>query len=221
MRVVRVVRLVHVHAKRVKVGSPALPGWTSGERRRHARVRHDGLAQPAPWQVARKQFAGLELREHAHEVVYAIRGALWVCALEATTSHRLGEPDLAALAARSAHSCEPDLKGVQTAVGEPQPVATTADGCGAWMPPEFRVCAPELKGKPEQTILRRNGVFYTQGYQEDPRVHAEGGRCRQVAIFHMQEWKKLWADGKPHMDPTAEYDTFRLSQEGIRRLVPA
>ena len=38
-------------------------------------------------------------------------------------------------------------------------------------------------------------------------------------FFHMQEWKKRWTDGHSHIDPTAMYDTFRLSQDGIHPLV--
>ena len=151
--------------------------------------------------MARKQFAGLELREHAREVVYAIRGALWVCQHDegaADGRHAPpAEPDLASLAAKSVHECDPALPGVQTPVGEPQPIETSAEGCGSWMPPEYRVCAPSLKGgaapPPPQplTVLRRNGAFVAQGFAEAPAVVAEGGRCRQVAFFHMQEWKSM------------------------------
>ena len=83
------------------------------------------------------------------------------------------------------------------------------------MPPEFRLCAPQLKGRPQQTILRSNGAFYTQGFEEADTVTAEGGRCWQAAFFHMQEWKK-----RPEfqVDPTAAYDTFRLSQDGIHEI---
>jgi len=175
--------------------------------------------------MATKQFAGLELHEHAREHVYALHGALWICLADAAAGGgdvaaaiRPFTPDLAALSAASAPACDPALPGVQTSVGEPRQVATSGDGCGAWMPAEYRVCAPDLRGVVRQTVLRRSGAFYAQAYEESPSMQAEGGRCRQVAFFHMQEWKKLWHDGRTHVDPNARYDTFRLSQDGIHAL---
>ena len=67
-------------------------------------------------------------------------------------------------------------------------------------------------------MLRRSGSFYSQSFEESAAISASNGRCRQVAFFHMQEWKKRWQDGVSHIDPTAAYDTFRLSQDGIQRL---
>ena len=86
------------------------------------------------------------------------------------------------------------------------------------MPPEYRVCAPDLKGRAHTTVIRRSGAFYAQSFEESPSVLAERGRCRQVAFFHMQEWKKRWAADGSYIDPAANYDTFVLSQEGIRPL---
>mmetsp|Transcript_58410 Transcript_58410/g.115963 ORF Transcript_58410/g.115963 Transcript_58410/m.115963 type:complete len:380 (-) Transcript_58410:275-1414(-) len=169
--------------------------------------------------VARKQFAGLELREHAREVVYAIRGALWVCQQDGSAGGSpFQEPNLTALGTLSDLQCDQSLPGVQTALGEPVRVETSGEGCGSWMPSEFRVCASALKDSRQQTVLRRNGAFYSQAFEEAPSVSAERGRCRQVAFFHMQEWKKRWQDGQSHVDPRAAFDTFRLSQDGIERL---
>jgi hypothetical protein len=82
-----------------------------------------------------------------------------------------------------------------------------------------RVCAPALKGRTHRTVLCRSGVLSAHQYEEAPSVLAEGGRCRQVALFHMQEWKKRWQDGRTHVDHAARYDNFRLTQDGIRPLL--
>lgn len=66
-----------------------------------------------------------------------------------------------------------------------------------------------------------DGSFYWQEYEEAATVSALGGRCTQGAFFHMQEWKKRWADGaKLNVDPSAHYhyDEFRISEDGIHRL---
>jgi len=168
--------------------------------------------------VAVKQSAGLELLEHAKEVVYVVRGALWICQ-EHRAHAAAAEPNVATLSGASAPACDMALPGVQTGVGEPTPLETSGDGCGAWMPSEFRVCAPALKGRTHRTVLCRSGVLSAQQYEEAPSVLAEGGRCRQVALFHMQEWKKRWQDGRTHVDHAARYDNFRLTQDGIRPLL--
>jgi len=178
--------------------------------------------------VATKQAAGLALRESAREVAYVVNGAVWICGqplplpqppqLRTAARSTMMEPDLAALDAASTLPCDMALPGIQTSVGEPRQVETSSEGCGGWMPAEYRVCAPNLKGYPRQTVLRRSGAFYTQSYEDSPSIVAEGGRCRQVAFFHMQEWKKRWQDGQSHINQAARYDTFRLTQDGIEPL---
>ena len=84
---------------------------------------------------------------------------------------------------------------------------------------EYRLCA-ESQGKVRQTVVRRDGQFFAQTFEHAPRIVGAGGQCHQGAFFHMQEWKKRWEDGLSHIDPRAQFDTFRLDQSGIHRLVP-
>ena len=160
---------------------------------------------------------------------------------------------LTALVAASTPPCDHALPDCHRPAGEPEQVATAAEGCGAWFPPEFRLCAQSLKERTQLDLLRRDGHFYAQRYAVEPGIAALGGRCVQGAFFHMQECnasllearsprlakreasarrlalvppsivrcagKKRWDDGASHIDPTAAYDTFRLSQDGIERLV--
>lgn len=172
--------------------------------------------------IAQKQFTGLEREEHAQASVYLIRGALWLCDSKSTSGAAADaladEPDLRALAAASEDKCDHTLPEVHPATGEEEAVQVGGTGCGAWVPPEFRICAESLKGRTQTTVVRRNGEFYSQSFERVPSITAEGGRCRQGAFFHMQEWKKRWEDGLPHIDPAAAYDTFKLDQNGIHRL---
>ena len=109
-------------------------------------------------------------------------------------------------------------QGVQAPRGEPEPFKVTKEGCGGWMPEQFRMCAQELKGATQRSLLLSNGEFWSQAFEEAPSLRAEGGRCRQGAFFHMQEWKKRWSDSGGNIDPAAGYDTFRLSHDGIHAL---
>jgi len=131
----------------------------------------------------------------------------------------LNDPDVAALAAASEEICDHALPEVQPPVGDEEVVQVGGVGCGGWMPPEYRICAEALKGRDATTVTRRNGEFYAQAFERVPDVVAENGRCRQGAFFHMQEWKKRWEDGQSHIDPAADYDTFKLDQNGIHRLI--
>ena len=168
--------------------------------------------------ISQKQFAGLERDQQASAVAYVIRGALWLC--EAASGE---QPDVAALAAASELQCDeslPELQPPANQSGEPQSVEVGMAGCGAWVPPEYRLCAESLKGKVRQTVVRRDGQFFAQTFEHAPRIVGAGGQCHQGAFFHMQEWKKRWEDGLSHIDPRAQFDTFRLDQSGIHRLVP-
>ena len=72
--------------------------------------------------------------------------------------------------------------------GEPGvALQVTGDGCGNWMPSEFRMCASHLKGSERRNILLRDGQFYSQKYEEEAGLSTEHGRCKQGAFFHMQE----------------------------------
>ena len=95
--------------------------------------------------------------------VYVLNGALWHCAKdlqggplggeeslgggglngEPPSSTRVSIPELRVASAAAA--CDPQLRGVQRMVGAAHRFAPTREGCGAWMPADFRMCAPELK----------------------------------------------------------------------------
>ena len=108
------------------------------------------------------------------------------------------------------------LPGVQTARGEPRRFNVTQEGCGGWMPAEYRMCADELKGLGEPVDIEiEGGGFYAQRFSEAPALTALGGRCKQGAFFHMQEWKKRWGEGQANIDPAAALDTFRVAADGI------
>jgi len=167
--------------------------------------------------VASKQFVGLQLGKPAADDVYVLNGVLWLCKREA------GEPSITAMQAVSGAACDLQLPGVQQTIGGPERFEVTHEGCGGWMPPEFRMCANHLKdsgdsGRPKHNLLLQSGTFYAQEYTEDAEVSTEGGRCHQGAFFHMQEWKKRWDEGGGYIDPAAAFDSFKLSQDGIHAL---
>ena len=166
--------------------------------------------------IAQKQFAGLEREQHAGASVYVLHGALWLCARASGFGD--AEPDVQTLIKASGQTCDQALPDVQTPLGEPELIEPSGEGCGAWFPAEYRICAEGLKGRSQLNLVRQDGHFYAQRHALAPAITAHDGRCVQGAFFHMQEWKKRWDDGESHVDPTASYDTFRLSQDGIHRL---
>ena len=127
-----------------------------------------------------------------------LSGALWVC-----KRGPWGAPDLKALLEASAPACDLDLSGVQHEMGEREGFDVTREGCGNWMPQEFRMCAKPLAGAEKTQVVVVDGSFYSQGYDEEKVVLADRGRCRQGAFFHMQEWKKRWGDGNANVDARA------------------
>jgi hypothetical protein len=86
----------------------------------------------------------------------------------------------------------------------PLPLSSTEAGCGKWMPAEFRMCASgasavEALREPHTVVVSaQDGVFFTQRL-EDAGLELEN-QCRQVAFFHFQEWKKVWASAVPGAD---------------------
>mmetsp|Transcript_57675 Transcript_57675/g.132409 ORF Transcript_57675/g.132409 Transcript_57675/m.132409 type:complete len:601 (-) Transcript_57675:395-2197(-) len=162
--------------------------------------------------VANKQFVGLTVGRVATDDVYVIGGALWVCRREAL------EPSLAALRLASEPMCDLQLQGMQRPLGEATRFEVTHEGCGNWMPQEFRMCAEHLKGSQKHNLLLSEGMFFAQEYEEVGAIFADHGRCKQGAFFHMQEWKKRWDESGSNIDATAKYDTFKLSQDGIHAL---
>ena len=62
--------------------------------------------------VANKQFVGLQTSTPAHEDIYVLNGALWLCQRDGG-----GAPDVRALAAASPAACDLNLPGVQGGKG--------------------------------------------------------------------------------------------------------
>ena len=139
--------------------------------------------------MANKQFVGLTV--DADYVIYSVDGAVWQCPRDASV-------EIGALARHSMSGrCSEQLPGVQTLVGEPRRVAVSGEGCGKWMPLEYRMCATELiaDGAQEaagQAVTYFDGAFYAQRFQSAAGFVMANG-CRQGAFFHFQEWKKAWS----------------------------
>lgn len=105
--------------------------------RRYAALHTAGLKV----KVANKQFVGLEHSGESPQHVYVLNGSLWLCKLGPETV------DLELLRAASTPACDVALPGVQQASGALEEFEVTQQGCGQWMPQEFRMCAPHLKGR--------------------------------------------------------------------------
>ena len=147
--------------------------------------------------VANKQFVGLTTP--ADVDIYAVDSSVWQCPRDAAV-------DLSLLAARSAAGrCQLSRPGearqplaVQVPVGAPTPLVLTAEGCGQWMPVEYRMCAAELLDggaalAASTSTAYVNDTFYAQRFTTASEFALPNG-CRQGAFFHFQEWKKDWAD---------------------------
>ena len=130
--------------------------------------------------VANKQFVGLEAGDGSGDV-YVLNGSLWLC------EHNPERPvNVASLLAASPPACDLALPGVQHAKGSRAAFKVNKEGCGGWMPQEFRMCASHLKGSTHRAVLIEDAKFFAQTVEEAPSVIADGGRCKQGALFHMQ-----------------------------------
>ena len=134
--------------------------------------------------VSNKQFVGLKVESPAAEDVYVLSGAVWLCQRDGG-----GAPDVRALQAAhtptptpnpnpnpspgpnptpntlqaaSPPACDLALPGVHTDSGEQQAFRVTHEGCGGWMPSEFRMCAAKLKGATRRNLQLSNGEFWSQ-----------------------------------------------------------
>ena len=70
------------------------------------------------------------------------------------------------------------------------PLEMSPDGCGRWMPFEFRMCSPELLMQSADVVAStstfyRDGQFYGQRFRPAPGTLLENG-CQQLAFFHFQ-----------------------------------
>ena len=94
---------------------------------------------------------------------------------------------------RAGEPCRLALPAVHPKSGAEAAVAVAADGCGKWIPSEFRMCATNLPADKQRraavALGTRDGGFYSQAV-DDALDYSNS--CRQVAFFHFKEWKKLW-----------------------------
>lgn len=180
--------------------------------------------------VAHKQFVGLTVP--ADQVIYSVSSSVWQCPRDAVV-------DVEELARHSARGrCQvalPDLpvqpNAVQRLHGGLKPISLTTEGCGQWMPAEYRMCARELLEAGAEVaaataLVYANDSLMVQRYTPSPNYALENG-CRQGAFFHFQEWKKAWA-GPGGVGPlmgvesvgepprySAQPRNFTLTPEGI------
>ena len=137
------------------------------------------------------QAIGLEVP--SSQVVLVVAGAAWTCSDDTP----IDAPLLRALRERTAREpCHTTLPPLQRPVGAVSGVRWHPDGCGKWIPAEYRICVADaanaLPAEPRNVaVFARDGSFYAQALEDAGLV--AGGGCRQVAFFHFQEWKKVWA----------------------------
>ena len=145
--------------------------------------------------IANKQFVGLTVP--ADQVIYSVSSSVWQCPRDAVV-------DVETLARHSARGrCQislPDMSvkpnAVQRLQGGLEPISLTTEGCGQWMPAEYRMCARELLEAGAEmaaatALIYANDTLMMQRYRPSPDYALENG-CRQGAFFHFQEWKKAW-----------------------------
>ena len=85
--------------------------------------------------------------------------------------------------------CRTLLPPLQRPVGELSTLRWQPEGCGKWIPSEFRLCVADARQSlPADTrtvgVYAREGSFYAQT-MEDAGLELENG-CRQSAFFHFQ-----------------------------------
>jgi len=184
--------------------------------------------------MVHKQAVGLTASGEPEAAIYAVDGAVWRCAAETRV-----DPDELARHS-SAGGCQLSLPGPHLPVGERRPLRMDAEGCGRWMPVEFRMCAPELLEDGDEaaratttTFDVADGRFYGQRVAPAAGTTLPNG-CAQLAFFHFQEWKKNWEGSgattigiEPLMAParagaaprfSARPRNFTVTSEGIALL---
>ena len=170
--------------------------------------------------IALKQAVGLEAT--SRQQIIAVGGAVWACGGDVTVDQAL----LRNMRTRTElEPCRTTLPPLQRPVGSEVELAAGSEGCGMWMPAEFRMCLKDEKSLPGDgksvAVYSRGGKFYGQEL-EGPNLEMPNG-CRQMAFFHFQEWKKLWEQRPNSVAPLLKADTlappaFRISTEGINLL---
>ena len=139
--------------------------------------------------VAHKQFVGLTVP--ADQVIYSVSSSVWQCPRGAAV-------DLETLARHSAAGrCQiappdslPQPSAVQQPIGALEPISLAAEGCGQWMPAEYRMCARELleaggEFSASTGLVYANDSLFVQRYRLSPDYALSNG-CRQGAFFHFQ-----------------------------------
>ena len=125
---------------------------------------------------------------------------------------------------------------VQRPVGGLEPISLVYEGCGQWMPSEYRMCARELVDAGGEfaaatALIYANDSLFVQRYRPSASYALSNG-CRQGAFFHFQEWKKAWVSpvgfGTPmtveNLGEAPRYSArprnFTVSADGIALLRP-
>ena len=144
--------------------------------------------------IANKQAVGLEVP--STDQVLHVAGSVWICAGDVALSPAL----LTELTERTGREpCRTTLPPLQRPVGEPTSLRWSAEGCGKWIPAEFRQCVLDatssLPADPRTVVVYGRGGGFQAQRVEDAGLEVANG-CRQAAFFHFQEWKKAWASAE-------------------------
>ena len=134
--------------------------------------------------IANKQAVGLEYPS-SQQVVY-VAGSIWTCGGDVNVDGAL----LRELTERTGkEQCRLPLPPLQRPVGELTTLRWQPEGCGKWIPSEFRLCVADARQSlPSDTrtvsVYAREGSFYAQTLEDAGLETASG--CRQAAFFHFQ-----------------------------------
>jgi len=144
--------------------------------------------------MATKQMVGLEVP--SSQQVLFVAGSVWVCPGDVPLTGAL----LTQMSERTGREpCRTTLPPLQRSTGEPTRLEwSSTEGCGKWMPADFRMCAvggggasSTLSDPQRVVVTAKDGSFYSQPLEE-AGLELEN-QCRQTSFFHFQEWKKVWS----------------------------
>ena len=134
--------------------------------------------------IANKQAVGLEVP--STQQVLFVGGGIWACPESVVADDALMR-DLTERTARE--PCRTTLPPLQRPVGELSGLRWQPEGCGKWIPADFRLCVADSTRKlPADrrtvAVYAREGSFYSQTLEDAGLELANG--CRQSAFFHFQ-----------------------------------
>ena len=134
--------------------------------------------------IANKQAVGLEVP--SSQQVLFVGGGIWACPDHVVADDSLVR-DLKERTARE--PCRTTLPPLQRPVGELSSLRWQPEGCGKWIPADFRLCVADSTRKlPADrrtvAVYARDGSFYSQTLEDAGLELANG--CRQSAFFHFQ-----------------------------------